>query len=80
MPASNRSKSASETVRFSAPVPPRPSLPGSEPDEAAIRLRAFQIYEARGGQPGDPTADWEQARQELLHAGPAARLVRARDS
>ena len=34
------------------------------PDE--IRLRAYQIYEARGRQPGRDLDDWFQAERELL--------------
>ncbi|MBI3963025.1 MAG: DUF2934 domain-containing protein [Deinococcus sp.] len=33
--------------------------------EEAIRLRAYEIYLARSGAPGDPVADWLQAEQEL---------------
>ena len=30
-----------------------------------IRQRAFEIYQARKGMPGDPAADWLQAEREL---------------
>jgi len=33
--------------------------------EEQIRERAYQIYLARNGAPGDPTADWYQAEREL---------------
>jgi len=36
-----------------------------------IRRRAYEIYLARGGKPGDPVKDWLQAKQELT-----ARLAR----
>jgi hypothetical protein len=31
----------------------------------AIRARAYQLYEARGGQPGAELHDWLRAEQEL---------------
>ena len=34
--------------------------------EDQIRLRAYQIFEARGGAPGSAEDDWAQARRELL--------------
>lgn len=30
-----------------------------------IRLRAYEIYEARNGAPGDAVSDWAQAEREL---------------
>ncbi|MHB8632888.1 MAG: DUF2934 domain-containing protein [Thermoplasmatota archaeon] len=41
-----------------------------EISDDAIRVRAFQIYEERGRQPGDPRADWERAQKELLENSP----------
>lgn len=35
-----------------------------------IRARAYEIYEARNGAPGDPTSDWLQAERELNDQGP----------
>ena len=45
-----------------------------------IRHRAYEIYLARGGAPGDPMADWLQAERELreLRAGQAASKRRRR--
>lgn len=31
-----------------------------------IRLRAYALYEARGGEPGHELADWVQAEHEVL--------------
>jgi len=36
-----------------------------KPTQEAIRLRAFQIYEARGRIPGHDVDDWKQAEREL---------------
>ncbi len=36
------------------------------PTRQQIRERAYQIYLARNGGPGDPTADWLQAERELI--------------
>jgi hypothetical protein len=35
------------------------------PTDEQIRARAYQIFLARGGRPGDPDADWLQAEREL---------------
>jgi hypothetical protein len=35
------------------------------PTDEQIRARAYQIFLARAGRPGDPEADWIQAQQEL---------------
>ncbi|QYU66360.1 DUF2934 domain-containing protein [Leptolyngbya sp. 15MV] len=59
---------------------PPPMLAGeaeSDPARALsheqIRLRAYEIYLARGATPGDPVADWLRAEHEL-----AADRLRAR--
>ena len=38
---------------------------GLQISDEMIRLRAYQIYLARNGAPGDPNQDWAQAEQEL---------------
>lgn len=43
----------------------REALQSLDPTHDEIKTRAFQIYLARNGQPGDPTADWLQAEREL---------------
>lgn len=51
------------------PAPPPPTTDGGEmpaeitPDR--IRVRAYQIYLARNGAPGDAESDWAQAEREL---------------
>jgi hypothetical protein len=41
--------------------------PGSLPEatDHAIRSRAYQLYEARGGEPGTELDDWLRAEREL---------------
>ena len=34
-------------------------------DENQVRLRAYEIYVARGGEPGREVEDWVQAEREL---------------
>jgi len=48
----------------------------SESNTALIRERAYQLYLARSGGPGDAARDWLQAERELReqgtnHRGPA---------
>ncbi|MBK9119150.1 MAG: DUF2934 domain-containing protein [Phycisphaerales bacterium] len=40
-----------------------PTLSG--PTEEEIRERAYQIFISRGGTPGNPEWDWQQAELEL---------------
>lgn len=48
-----KSRAASERAR------------GPEPTHEEIRQRAYELFEARGGAPGDPVADWLRAEREL---------------
>lgn len=36
------------------------------PPREAIERRAYEIYQARGGNGGNPESDWLQAERELL--------------
>lgn len=47
---------------FVGPAQPQPT---AEPTQDEIRRRAYELFEARGGQPGDPVADWLQAERDL---------------
>jgi hypothetical protein len=38
-----------------------------------IRLRAYEIFKARNGGPGDASADWAQAERELQAGSDAKR-------
>lgn len=42
-------------------VPPRNGAPSDE----AIRVRAYELFERRGGEPGHELEDWLTAEQEL---------------
>ena len=39
-------------------------------DQAAIRVRAYELYEARGGAPGHALDDWLAAERQLRAARP----------
>jgi hypothetical protein len=47
---------------FSSPPEPKPT---AEPTQEEVRRRAYELFEARGGQSGDPVADWLRAEREL---------------
>jgi len=38
---------------------------GTTVTDDQIRLRAYEIYQQRNGEPGDPVQDWLQAEAEL---------------
>lgn len=40
-------------------------MPGLQPTEEEIAIRAYHIYIERGGVEGDPLDDWLQAEREL---------------
>lgn len=47
-----------------------PDLPSAEQlDE--IRRRAYELYEARGGEEGHDLEDWNQAEAEILGSRPS---------
>jgi hypothetical protein len=57
---------------FAAEAPMLPIPESSEPEvrdpgvsDSEIRLRAYEIYLARGGSDGDPVADWLAAERQL---------------
>ncbi|MEA3189546.1 MAG: hypothetical protein QOD77_128 [Thermoplasmata archaeon] len=56
---------AAQTVSQDAKTKAQIQFKG-EPNEESIRLRAYEIYLSRGGQPGRAAEDWEQARRELM--------------
>jgi hypothetical protein len=63
---------ASPAARPSKPRAPRKkpvvgtvSAPFVDPTDTDIARRAYQIFLARNGEPGDALADWLQAEEEL---------------
>jgi hypothetical protein len=53
-----------------SPMGPKPTIPPklkqADDVEEQIRQRAYELYQGRGGAGGNPTEDWQQARQEVL--------------
>ena len=43
-----------------------PRTAESSPTHDEIELRAYQLYEERGGAPGQDVEDWLQAERELV--------------
>jgi Protein of unknown function (DUF2934) len=65
---STTSKRSAVTRRQTSPSPAetrRSSVGNVSPDEEAIRCRAYELYLARGDQPGSALDDWLQAEREL---------------
>lgn len=62
---------ATQTLKTPLPAPteavrvPEKPAPALEPTKAQIRERAYFIYIARNGQPGNSESDWLQAEREL---------------
>jgi hypothetical protein len=44
---------------------PATSINGPQELENQIRLRAYQLYEARGGEQGHDEEDWFRAKEEI---------------
>jgi hypothetical protein len=53
-------------------LPPSPDKSSLELTEELIRLRAYQIYEARGREDGYDTDDWLLAEAEIIGKNEAA--------
>lgn len=43
----------------------QPSTDESVPNQDAVARRAYELYEARGGEPGHELEDWLNAEQEV---------------
>ena len=57
-------KARTKTTK-SKSVPARGAKPTLSDVEEAIRLRAYEIYLQRAGQPGNPHEDWAVAEREI---------------
>jgi hypothetical protein len=44
----------------------REAMPLPAPSQDHIRERAYQLYESRGGEPGQDEQDWLRAEQQIL--------------
>ena len=44
---------------------PKPKAAAASPSHEEIERRAFEIFNARGGELGDPTQDWLEAEKQL---------------
>jgi len=44
----------------------RPMLLHTAPSQDAVRARAYELYEHRGGEHGQDEHDWLRAEQEML--------------
>ncbi len=66
---------ATPAVGLNAEIKPAPvqANAAARPTSEQIRVRAFEIYQARcrAGKPGDAVSDWAQAEREL--SGPVGR-------
>jgi hypothetical protein len=64
--ASRKTTARQRTARASGETLTKANAPASAVcTEEQIRQRAYYIYLARDGAPGDPVADWCQAEREL---------------
>ena len=41
-------------------------MPDTAPSQDTIRVRAYELYQNRGGEPGQDEQDWLCAEQEIL--------------
>jgi hypothetical protein len=54
----------------SSPAPAKVAMmPDAGPSQDIIKERAYELYEARGREPGQDEQDWLRAEQDLLKRG-----------
>jgi hypothetical protein len=65
--ARNNAKTTTPAEKESAKAPsaPQQNAVRTGPSHEQIARRAYEIFLARGGQPGNPEQDWQQAEREL---------------
>jgi Protein of unknown function (DUF2934) len=75
----------SKSRESSSPKVRKPRIPkaatnghanGGHPTQEQIALRAYQIYLARNGAPGDAFEDWTRAERELVEESQGAQTAR----
>lgn len=66
----HRQKTSHETPSFTSAVPSgegtAKDIGGGQSAVEGIRLRAYELSQARNGEPGDELSDWIQAEQEAM--------------
>jgi DUF2934 family protein len=65
-PSSAKTSNTNEKETGKVPSTPVPVPARNGPSHEQIAHRAYEIFLARGGQPGNPEQDWLQAERELL--------------
>jgi hypothetical protein len=68
MAARQRTTTETKTDRpisYTQPVAPRTNGKGEGPSQEQIAKRAYELFEARGGEHGHDVEDWLQAEREL---------------
>jgi hypothetical protein len=66
--ARNNAKTTTPAEKESAKAPSAPQPQNTVrtgPTHEQIARRAYEIFLARGGHPGNPEQDWQQAEREL---------------
>jgi hypothetical protein len=53
-----------------------PEVSATMLSDTHIAMRAYEIFKARNGEPGDPLSDWLQAERELARPHPAVQRER----
>lgn len=60
-------KKQAPAPQTNAPAPNQDVVAASQGSiEERIRIRAYELYESRGGAPGDAESDWYQAEAEVM--------------
>jgi Protein of unknown function (DUF2934) len=62
---SAKPSNSNEKETGKVPNTPTPTPARNGPSHEQIARRAYEIFLARGGQPGNPEQDWHQAVREL---------------
>ncbi len=63
--SAKNSSTTNEKETGKVPSTPAPTPARNSPSHEQIARRAYEIFEARGGQQGNPEQDWFQAEREL---------------
>lgn len=69
---SNKRTKPNKVVASSISPSKAPVMPGVGSSQNTIRERAYELYENRGGEPGQDKQDWLHAEQEILISATAS--------